>query len=99
VGALQTGRPYEALRLTRQVLALLLAEGLFPLYSETYEIMARVFYVLRDMGNAEKYARMALGVLDEQGHVSFASSGEVGRGEALERMWRRFEEEEGVGTD
>ncbi|KAK4038063.1 SET domain-containing protein 5 [Parachaetomium inaequale] len=94
MGAFQAGRPYQALRLTRQVLALLPAEELFPLYSEQYENMARVFYVLRDMENAEKYARLSLGVLEEQGYVTTSIAGEGGRGEALGRMWRRFEEEE-----
>ncbi|KAK4124333.1 SET domain-containing protein [Parathielavia appendiculata] len=89
VRAFQAGRPYTALRLTKQVLALLPAEGLFPLYSEQYENMARIFYVVRDMENAERYANMSLGVLREQGYV-----GEVGR-EMVEGMWRRFEDEEG----
>jgi hypothetical protein len=89
VRAFQAGRPYQALRLTRQVLALLPAEELFPLVSEQYENMARIFYVLRDGENAERYARMSLGVLREQGYI-----GEV-KTEMVEGMWRRFEEEEG----
>jgi hypothetical protein len=92
VRAFQGGKPYQALRFTRQVVAQLAAEELVTLYSEQYENMARIFYVLRDMGNAEKWARMSLGVLAEQGHI--AGGEEVGR-EMVKRMWRRFEKEEG----
>lgn len=91
--AFQAGRPYQALRFTRQVVGLLPAEELFPLYSEQYENMARIFYVLRDMENAEKYANMSLGVLREQGYLEYGD-GERRKGE-LERLWARFEEEEG----
>ncbi|KAK4152218.1 SET domain-containing protein 5 [Chaetomidium leptoderma] len=91
VRAFQGGQPYQALRLTRQVLGLLPAEGLLHTHGgEQYENMARVFFVLRDMRNAEKYANLSLGVLAEQGYIQ----GGVG-GEHLERMWKRFEEEEG----
>jgi hypothetical protein len=45
--------------------------------------------VLRDRENAERYARMSLGELREQGYI-----GEV-REEMVEGMLRRFEEEEG----
>lgn len=88
--AFQAGRPYQALRFTRQVVGLLPGEELFPLYGEAYENLARIFYVLRDRANAEKYANMSLAVLAAQGYV--------GAGEErgyVERMWARFEEEEG----
>jgi hypothetical protein len=94
VRAFQGGKPYQALRLTRQVVGQLAAEELFTLYSEQYENMARIFYVLRDMGNAEKWANRSLGVLAEQGYIRASVDGEVGR-ELLKRMWRRFEKEEG----
>lgn len=59
------------------------------MFSEQYENMARIFYVLRDMKNAEKYATMSLDVLAEQGYI------ERVRPEHLEQLWKRFEEEEG----
>ncbi len=90
VQAFQAGRPYQALRFTRQVVKLLPGEELFPLYGEAYENLARIFYVLRDRGNAEKYANMSLAVLAAQGYVGR----EEQRG-YVERMWARFEEEEG----
>lgn len=94
IRAFQGGKPYQALRFTRQVIGLLASEELFPMYSEQYENMARVFFVLGDMANAEKYARMSLQTLAEQGYIE----GGV-REELLERMWARFREEEGEGVE
>ncbi|EAQ83102.1 hypothetical protein CHGG_10920 [Chaetomium globosum CBS 148.51] len=89
IAAFQAGKPYAALRLTRQVAGLLeeAPEGeLRPLLGEQYENMARVWFVLRDRGEAERWGRRALEVLDGPG----------GAGEReLEGLWRRFEEEEG----
>ena len=59
---------------------------LWPLLGEQYENMARVYFVLGERGEAERWGRRALEVLDGPGGV-----GEEG----LEGMWRRFEEEEG----
>ncbi|KAK3291920.1 uncharacterized protein B0H64DRAFT_329754 [Chaetomium fimeti] len=86
VKAFQAGRPYAALRLTRQTAGLLEAAGdeLRPLLGEQYENMARVYFVLGERGEMERYGRMALEVVE----------GVVREGE-LEGMWRRFEAEEG----
>ncbi|KAH6623778.1 hypothetical protein F5144DRAFT_623646 [Chaetomium tenue] len=88
IEAFQAGKPYAALRLTRQVAGLLegAPEGeLRPLLGEQYENMARVWFVLGERGEAERWGRRALEVLDGPG---------VGVG-GLEGLWRRFEEEEG----
>ncbi|KAK4162365.1 SET domain-containing protein 5 [Cladorrhinum sp. PSN259] len=84
VGAFQANKPYQALRLTRQVLNLLPAEELFTFYSEQYENMARIFYVLGDKKNAELYARKSLEVLAEQGYLQGV------RDKQVEFMWRKF---------
>ncbi|GAB1317386.1 SET domain-containing protein [Madurella fahalii] len=89
IRAFQAGRPYQALRFTRQIINLLPSEELFPMFSEQYENMARIFYVLRDKKNAEKYATMSLEILAEQGYI------ESVRPEHLEQLWKRFEQEEG----
>ncbi|KAK4192385.1 hypothetical protein QBC35DRAFT_459557 [Podospora australis] len=89
IRAFQAGKPYQALRLTRQVINLLASEELFPMYSEQYENMARIFWVLNDMKNAEKYARMSLDILVEQGYIPYVKD------EYIDVMWRRFEQEEG----
>ena len=88
IDAFQSGKPYQALRLTRQVLNLLPSEELFPLYSEQYENMARIYWVLRDMKKAEENARVSLEILAEQGYIDRF------RPEYLDMMWRRFEQEE-----
>ncbi|KAL2268232.1 hypothetical protein VTJ83DRAFT_3078 [Remersonia thermophila] len=89
IRAYQAGRAYQALRFTRQVINLLGPEGLWQLYPEQYENVARIFYTLRDRANAEKYANMSLGLLAEQGEIPRADR------EAVERLLARFEEEEG----
>lgn len=71
------------------MIAQLASEDLSRLYSEQYENMARIFYVLKDMENAEKWANMSLTELAEQGYISGV------RREHLEGMWKRFEDEEG----
>ncbi|KAK0625408.1 hypothetical protein B0T17DRAFT_590995 [Bombardia bombarda] len=86
VQAFTDGKPYQALRITRQVLNLLPLEGLFPLYSEQYENIARVYWMLRDREKAEKYARISLDVLAEQGYISRVRPGDV------EIMWNKFVE-------
>ena len=89
VRAFQGGKPYQALRITRQLIGLLPSEELFPMYSEQYENMARIFFVLGDMENAEKYATLSLRTLAEQGYIQSVGP------DHLERMWKRFREEEG----
>ena len=90
--AFQADKPYQALRLTRQVLGLLREEGggLFQMEGEQYENMARNFWVVGDGENAERYGRLVVEGLRVQGF----EIGE-GDGDALEGLWRRFEEEEG----
>lgn len=51
--------------------------------------MARIFFVLRDRENAEKYARMSLEVQAQQGYIESAGPGQ------LEQMFKRFQDEEG----
>ncbi|KAK4229186.1 SET domain-containing protein 5, partial [Podospora fimiseda] len=85
--AFQGNKPYQALRLTRQVINLLPSEDLFPFYSEQYENMARIFFVLGDMKNAELYARKSLDVLAEQGYIQGV------REEQLDIMWKRFRQD------
>ncbi|KAK0712909.1 hypothetical protein B0T26DRAFT_648852 [Lasiosphaeria miniovina] len=87
VEAFQRGKPYEALRLTRQVLGLLPAEELFPLYSEQYENIARIYWVLQDMERAEENARLSLDVLARQGYIDSVTPGH------LDMLWRQFERE------
>ncbi|KAK3376839.1 hypothetical protein B0T24DRAFT_677702 [Lasiosphaeria ovina] len=87
VEAFRRRKPYEALRLTRQVLGLLPAEELFPLYSEQYENMARIYWVLQDMERAEENARLSLDVLARQGYIDSVTPGH------LDMLWRQFERE------
>lgn len=89
IRAFQANKPYQALRLTRQILPLLPKEELFPLESEQLENMSRIYFVLNDMDKAEKYARLSLEVLARQGYIKGVEGWMVGK------MFRRFEEEEG----
>lgn len=89
IRAYQAGKPYQALRFTRQIVDLLPSEELFPMYSEQYENMARIFWTLNDMKNAEKYVRLSLEILAEQGYIRYVKD------DHLEFMWKRFEQEEG----
>ncbi|KAK4664328.1 uncharacterized protein QC763_504530 [Podospora pseudopauciseta] len=89
IRAFQANKPYQALRLTRQILPLLPKEELFPLESEQLENMSRIYFVLNDMDKAEKYARLSLEVLARQGYIKWVEGWMVGK------MFRRFEEEEG----
>ena len=84
--AFQAGKPWQALRFMRDVVGLLVEEGLEVLVGEQYENMARIFWVLGKRANAERYGRLAVEVEREMG------GGEEG---GLEGMFRRFEEEEG----
>ncbi|KAK0716660.1 hypothetical protein B0T21DRAFT_266491, partial [Apiosordaria backusii] len=89
IRAFQANKPYQALRLTRQVLPLLAKEELFPVESEQLENLSRIYWVLNDMEKAEKYARRSLEVLANQGYIKEVESW------MIKKMWRRFEEEEG----
>ncbi|KAK3690095.1 hypothetical protein B0T22DRAFT_481275 [Podospora appendiculata] len=86
VKAFQDGKPFQALRLSRQVLNLLPSEELFPLYSEQYEHMARAYWFIRNREKTMKYAKMSLEVLVEQGYI------ERDMPEHLEAMWKNFAE-------
>ncbi|KAK4175774.1 hypothetical protein QBC36DRAFT_189012 [Triangularia setosa] len=89
IRAFQANKPYQALKLTREILPLLPKEELFPLESEQLENMSRIYWVLNEMENAEKYARKSLEVLARQGYIKGVE------GWMVTKMWRRFEEEEG----
>ena len=53
--------------------------------------MARIYWTLGQKEEAEKWAKLSLETLVEQGYL------ERVRPEYLERMWQRFGEEEGGG--
>ncbi len=59
--------------LTEEILELMRQEDLFQLYSEQYENLGRVYWAIGDKKKAEKYARMSLAVLEEQGYVKVES--------------------------
>jgi len=83
--AFQQGKAYQALRLTKQVINMIPIEELFPLYSEQYENLARLYWSLGDHEKARENAKKSLDVLVEQGYLdSF-------KPEYLEMMWKNFE--------
>ena len=84
VEAFVAGKPHQALRLSRQVLDLIPTEELFPLYSEQYENMARAYWHMWDREKADKYARMSLDVLAEQGYIEGVLP------EHMDMMWANF---------
>lgn len=44
-------------------------EELYPLYSEQYHTLARIYWLRKDGKNARKYAEMSLEILEEQGYI------------------------------
>ncbi|KAI6335226.1 hypothetical protein MCOR29_000382 [Pyricularia oryzae] len=56
-----------AVRLSLEILDLLASEHLPSLFAEQYEILARIFHMIRYKDKAVKYAEMALKVLDIYG--------------------------------
>ncbi len=73
VEAYQAGNAERAVALTEEILELMRQEDLFQLYSEQYENLGRVYWAIGDKKKAEKYARMSLAVLEEQGYVKVES--------------------------
>ncbi|KAI2768820.1 SET domain-containing protein [Daldinia loculata] len=59
----------RAVKLTQEVLELMKAEDLAPLYSSQYEIMARLYWKAGDKTTATKYAQMSLDTLVDQGYI------------------------------
>jgi tetratricopeptide (TPR) repeat protein len=57
----------DAISFHEKIIDMIQKEGLFSFLSEHYELMARLYYVLKDMKNAEKYGKMALENLEEFG--------------------------------
>ncbi|KAI6360053.1 hypothetical protein MCOR25_006860 [Pyricularia grisea] len=59
-----------AVRLSLEILDLLASEDLPSLFAEQYEILARIFHMIRYKKKAVKYAEMALKVLDIYGSLN-----------------------------
>ncbi|KAI5856722.1 SET domain-containing protein [Durotheca rogersii] len=59
----------KAVKLTQEVLDLMRIEGLVPLYSGQYEIMARLYWKAKDVKTATEYARMSLDTLVDLGYL------------------------------
>ncbi|KAL7620593.1 hypothetical protein AAE478_009588 [Parahypoxylon ruwenzoriense] len=59
----------KAVKLTHEVLELMHAEELAPLYAGQYEIMARLYWKAKDTKTATKYAQMSLDTLVDQGYL------------------------------
>ncbi|KAI1454593.1 SET domain-containing protein [Annulohypoxylon moriforme] len=59
----------KAVKLTHEVLELMRAEDLAPLYASQYEIMARLYWKARDEKTGTKYAKMSIDTLVDQGYL------------------------------
>ncbi|KAI2615974.1 hypothetical protein GGR54DRAFT_610661 [Hypoxylon sp. NC1633] len=59
----------KAVRLTHEVLELMRAEDLAPLYASQYEIMARLYWKARDTKTGTRYAQMSIDTLVDQGYL------------------------------
>ncbi|KAI8958061.1 SET domain-containing protein [Daldinia sp. FL1419] len=59
----------RAVKLTHEVLKLMMEEDLVPLYSSQYEIMARLYWKAKDKATATKYAQMSIDTLVDQGYL------------------------------
>ncbi|XDG08662.1 hypothetical protein ABKA04_008277 [Annulohypoxylon sp. FPYF3050] len=59
----------KAVKLTHEVLELMRAEDLAPLYASQYEIMARLYWKARDKKTGAKYAKMSIDTLVDQGYL------------------------------
>ncbi len=69
VEAFQAAKAAKAIKLTHEILELSRQEEIFPLYSEQYENLARIYSAIKDRKNMLKYAQMALDTLAEQGYI------------------------------
>ena len=67
--AFRDGKASEAIRFTVEALELQRKEDLFPLYSQQYENLARIYWAVGDWKMSTKYARMSLDLLTEQGYI------------------------------
>jgi hypothetical protein len=67
VVALERNRVYDAVRLANEILVLLEAEELVPLFTEQYEALARIYYKVGDKKAAEVYGMKSLGILKDHG--------------------------------
>ncbi|KAI1086166.1 SET domain-containing protein [Rostrohypoxylon terebratum] len=59
----------RAVKLTHEVLELMRAEDLAPLYASQYEIIARLYWKARDKKTGAKYAKMSIDTLVDQGYL------------------------------
>ncbi len=72
VRAFKDGNAPRAIELTRRILSLMHIEEMFPMYSEQYENLGRIYWAIGDRKNAEKYAQTSLDLLAEQGYITQA---------------------------
>ncbi|KAI0879791.1 SET domain-containing protein [Annulohypoxylon maeteangense] len=59
----------KAVKLTHEVLELMRAEDLAPLYASQYEIMARLYWKARDKKTGTEYAKKSIDTLVDQGYL------------------------------
>ncbi|KAI1138320.1 SET domain-containing protein [Hypoxylon sp. FL0543] len=59
----------KAVKLTHEILELMRAEDLAPLYASQYEIMARLYWKARDTNTATKYAQKSIATLVDLGYL------------------------------
>lgn len=85
VEAFQRGDAAPAISLTHEILALMRAEDLFPLYPEQYENLARIYRAVGDIKAARDWARRGLDILQEQGYIERVTD------EQVEMLMREFE--------
>ncbi|KAI1375495.1 SET domain-containing protein [Hypoxylon crocopeplum] len=74
----------KAVKLTHEVLELMRAEDLAPLYASQYEIMARLYWKAKDTKTGTKYAKMSIDTLVDQGYL-------VDSPEALPELLKSFD--------
>lgn len=67
--AFEAGDAFKAIRLTEEMLELARQEELWPVYSELYDNLARIYWAIGNKREAVTYTRLSLKVLKEQGYV------------------------------
>lgn len=67
--AFRAGDANKAIRLTEDIIRLARLEGLTPFFSEQYDNLGRIYWAIGQRQESERYARMSLRVLREQGFV------------------------------
>lgn len=70
IRAYQDGNAERAIELTNEILQLMEAEELPLLMSEQFENLGRIYWASGDHANGERYARMSLNLLQEQGFIA-----------------------------